>query len=62
MRNNAMARAAERTQRRLSRAARGDVDLTLIRWMARLTPTQRLAVLQDHIKLVTVLRRAATAD
>jgi hypothetical protein len=38
------------------------VDLTLIRWMAGLTPTQRLAVLQDHVNLVTALRRASTAD
>lgn len=42
--------------------AQAGVDVTLIRWMVRLTPTQRLAVLQDHIRLVTALRRAAPTD
>jgi hypothetical protein len=62
MTGNAMAKPLERTRQRLRRGARTGVDVTLIRWMVRLTPTQRLAVLQDHIKLVTALRRAATTD
>jgi hypothetical protein len=36
--------------------------MTLIRWMARLTPTQRLAVLQDHVNLVNAVRRVAKRD
>jgi hypothetical protein len=44
------------------RGTRSGIDVTLIRWMAGLTPTQRLAVLQDHVKLVTALRRAAPTD
>lgn len=62
MNSNAMAKAEERSRQRLRRGTRTGVDLTLIRWMARLTPTQRLAVLQDHVTLVTALRRAATTD
>jgi len=62
MRSNAMAKPVERTRQRLWQRTRTGVDVTLIRWMVRLTPTQRLAVLQDHIKLVTALRRAATTD
>lgn len=57
-----MAKPVERTPKRVARAARAGIDVTLIRWMLRLTPTQRLAVLQDHVKLVTALRRAATID
>jgi hypothetical protein len=57
-----MAKPVKRTRQRLWRGARSGVDVTLIRWMVRLTPTQRLAVLQDHVKLVTALRRAATTD
>ncbi len=57
-----MAKPVARTPQRLRRGTRAGVDVTLIRWMLRLTPTQRLAVLQDHIKLVTALRRAATTD
>jgi len=57
-----MAKRPERARKRSLRATVGAVDLTLIRWMARLTPTQRLAVLQDHINLVTALRRATTPD
>ena len=62
MNSNAMAKPVERPRQRLRRMTRTGVDLTLIRWMARLTPTQRLAVLQDHVTLVTALRRAATTD
>jgi hypothetical protein len=32
------------------------VDLTLIRWMLSLTPTQRLEVLQEHIWSIMRLR------
>jgi len=56
------ARRGERPRKRLSRGTRKGVDVTLIRWMARLTPTQRLAVLQDYVNLTTMLRRAATTD
>ena len=62
MRSSATAKPVERTRQHLWRGARTGVDVTLIRWMVRLTPTQRLAVLQDYIKLVTALRRAATTD
>ena len=44
------------------RATSGRIDLTLIRWMARLTPNQRLAVLQDHVNLVSTARRATRTD
>lgn len=58
MRYDTMARRNESARKRAA-LGRGDaIDLTLIRWMAHLTPSQRLAVLQDHIKLVNVLRRA----
>ena len=33
------------------------VDLTLIRWMLSLTPRERLAVLQDQVDSLLVLRR-----
>jgi hypothetical protein len=32
------------------------VDLTLIRWMLSLTPTQRLDVLQQHVRAILKLR------
>ncbi len=32
------------------------VDLTLVRWMLSLTPTQRLEVLQEHIWSIMRLR------
>ncbi len=32
------------------------VDLTLIRWMLSLTPTERLRVLQSHVNSVVRLR------
>jgi hypothetical protein len=57
-----MAKPGEQNREALSRATRTRVDVTLIRWMLRLSPSQRLAVLEDHIKLVTALRRAATTD
>lgn len=57
-----MTRSERRSSKHPLQAARGGIDLTLIRWMVRLTPTQRLAALQDHIKLVTERRRGATAD
>jgi hypothetical protein len=40
------------------------VDLTLIRWMLSLTPTERLKVLQDNISAIQRLRNAGirTAD
>jgi len=57
-----MNKALKRTGQQVSRATRKGVDLTLIRWMARLTPTQRLAVLQDHVNFVNALRRAAPTD
>ncbi len=53
---------AEPTLQGPRRMTRSGVDVTLIRWMACLTPTQRLAVLHDHIRLVTALRRAALSD
>jgi hypothetical protein len=34
------------------------VDLTLIRWMLSLTPTERLEVLQQHIRAIARLRDA----
>ncbi len=36
------------------------VDLTLIRWMLSLTPTERLQVLQQHINAMEKLRNAKT--
>jgi hypothetical protein len=32
------------------------VDLSLIRWMLSLTPTERLATLQDYVDGITTLR------
>lgn len=54
--------ASERRPDGTARPGRGGVDLTLIRWMARLTPTQRLAVLQDHVNLVSSVRRGRKRD
>lgn len=34
------------------------VDLTLIRWMLRLTPTERLQAAQDMVDTVEALRRS----
>jgi hypothetical protein len=34
------------------------VDISLIRWMLSLTPTERLMVLQSHIELIEMLRDA----
>jgi hypothetical protein len=34
------------------------VDLTLIRWMLSLTPTQRLQTLQQHARFILRLRHA----
>jgi hypothetical protein len=36
------------------------VDLTLIRWMLSLTPSQRLTVLQQHVNSVLRLRNGQT--
>ncbi len=57
-----MAKPVKRPRQRLRGGARPSVDVTLIRWMVGLPPTQRLAVLHDHIKLVTALRRAPATD
>ena len=38
------------------------VDLTLIRWMLSLTPTERLEVLQRHVNSVLKLRAALESD
>jgi hypothetical protein len=38
------------------------VDATLIEWMLRLSPEERLQVLQDHVTLVTSLRRGKDTD
>ncbi len=38
------------------------VDLTLIRWMLSLTPTERLEVLQQHVNSVLKLRTALESD
>jgi len=62
MKNIRMAKRAETFRKPSLQASGQDVDWTLIRWMARLTPTQRLAVLHDHIRLVAALRRAAPTD
>jgi hypothetical protein len=35
------------------------VDVTLIRWMLSLTPTQRLEVLQRHVDAVEAIRGAS---
>lgn len=44
-----------------SRASHSDdgVDLTLIRWMLGLTPTERLEVLQSQMDAIAELRNAA---
>ena len=34
------------------------VDLTLIRWMLRMTPAQRLQVLQNNVRAIVRLRNA----
>lgn len=57
-----MSKARVKSRRRRVAVARVEVDLTLIRWMARLTATQRLAALQDHVNLVSAVRRAPTSD
>jgi hypothetical protein len=33
-------------------------DLTLIRWMLSLTPTERLRVLEDHVRAIEEVREA----
>ena len=33
-------------------------DRSLIKWMSRLTPLERLRVLEEHVALVAKLRRA----
>ncbi len=38
------------------------VDLTLIRWMLSLTPTERLKVLEDNISAIQRLRSDKHAD
>jgi hypothetical protein len=38
------------------------VDLTLVRWMLSLTPTQRLQVLQDVLWSLQRLRRGRAED
>lgn len=38
------------------------VDLTLIRWMLSMTPAERLAVLDDYISDIEVLRNARQAN
>jgi len=42
-----------------SRPAYSDdgVDLTLIRWMLRMTPAERLRVLEGHVESMIELRR-----
>ena len=57
-----MGKRPERARKSPPGAAESSVDLTLIRWMVRLTPNQRLAVLQDHVRFVSALRRAVTTD
>ncbi len=57
-----MDKRRKQAEKRRLRTPPSGVDLTLIRWMARLTPNQRLAVLQDHIKLVSAYRRGTTTD
>ncbi|HVM94818.1 MAG TPA: hypothetical protein VMT89_00450 [Candidatus Acidoferrales bacterium] len=57
-----MAKRKARTQTVRGRSNRTSVDLSLIRWMARLTPTQRLDALQDHVNLAIAFPRAAKAD
>jgi hypothetical protein len=34
------------------------VDLTLIRWMLSMTPTQRLQTLQQHVRSILRIRHA----
>ena len=50
-------RLAEEPERNADR-----VDTTLIRWMLGLSPSQRLQVLQDHVGLVSQLRRGQATD
>ena len=38
------------------------VDLTLIRWMLSLTPTERLDVLQDTVRSIARLKGEETED
>jgi hypothetical protein len=38
------------------------VDLTLIRWMLSLTPTERLQVLQDTVRSIARLKGEETED
>jgi hypothetical protein len=42
------------------RLRQSPVDRTLIRWMLKLSPHERLQVLQAHIDMITALRRAPT--
>jgi hypothetical protein len=47
-------------QEEFSSYSEDGVDLTLIRWMLSLTPTERLKVLQQNIRSVMRLRGART--
>jgi hypothetical protein len=42
--------------------SREGVDLTLIRWMLTLTPTQRLKVLQQNVRSILRLRHERTTQ
>jgi hypothetical protein len=53
-----MSKTTPRCRRSVSAPRGRVVDTTLVRWMARLTPTERLAVLQNYVNLVNKVRRA----
>ena len=48
------------SQRNICLYSEDGVDLTLIRWMLSLTPTERLQVLQQNIRSVKRLRGEKT--
>jgi len=51
-----VAASAESTELVMPECIEDGVDLTLIRWMLSLTPGERLAVLQDQVDSLLILR------
>lgn len=51
--------SGENTKARQKTHSEDGVDLTVIRWMLRLSPTERLEALQQQVNALMELRRGA---
>ena len=60
MNKNDNAGDRQQDHKRLPDYSQDGVDLTLIRWMLSLTPSERLLVLQENIQSILRLRREHT--